>query len=171
MKAKFPTNSRYLSTVVLDRLIPQQYMQCQFSKAVSGRVLPWCKFRPHQSRLTVLWDRCLAIPFSQSRPATKNPSPLHCGRKLFFWAALSEHGGACHFGPLPSLPWPLRLVRQRLISFLDLFCAAFLFFFFPTLEPSIYGPSRGLSQKIFAFFSFVEHPLKKINTYFSPSSK
>ena len=20
---------------------------------------------------------------------------------------LSEHGGACHFGPLPSLPWPL----------------------------------------------------------------
>ena len=32
----------------------------------------------------------------------------------------------CHFGPLPPLPWPLGHVR--LISFLGLVCAAFLFF-------------------------------------------
>jgi len=51
---------------------------------------------------------------------------LLCGRKLFFWAALSEHGGACHFGPLSPLPWPLGHVR--LISFLGLVCAALLFF-------------------------------------------
>jgi hypothetical protein len=31
---------------------------------------------------------------------------------------------ACHFGPLPSLPWPLGHVR--LISFLSLVCAAAL---------------------------------------------
>jgi hypothetical protein len=51
-------------------------------------------------------------------------SPLLCGWKLFFWAALPEHGGACHFGPLPSLPWPLGHVR--LISVLRLVCAALL---------------------------------------------
>jgi len=52
--------------------------------------------------------------------------PLLCGWKLFFWAALSEHGGACHFGPLPSLPWPLGHVRQS--SYLVLVCAALLFY-------------------------------------------
>jgi len=39
------------------------------------------------------------------------------GFRLFFEAALSEHGGACHFGPLTSLPWPLGHVR--LIGSLD----------------------------------------------------
>jgi len=44
-------------------------------------------------------------------------SPLLCGRKLIFLAALSEHRGACYFGPLsPLLPWPLGHVC--LISFL-----------------------------------------------------
>ena len=52
--------------------------------------------------------------------------PLLCGWKLFFGAALSERGGACHFGPLQSLPWPLGHVR--LIRFLGLVCAALLFF-------------------------------------------
>jgi len=39
---------------------------------------------------------------------------------------LSEHGGACHFGSLPPLPWPLGHVR--LISFLGKVYAALLFF-------------------------------------------
>ena len=43
---------------------------------------------------------------------------------IFFWAALSEHGGACHFESLPPLPWPFGNVR--LVSFLGLVCAALL---------------------------------------------
>ena len=50
--------------------------------------------------------------------------------------------GACHFGPLQSLPWPLGHVR--LISFLGLVCADLLF----SLHVSHLIPApRGLSQK------------------------
>ena len=63
---------------------------------------------------------------SSGSPEGLRCSPLLCRWKLFFWAALSEHGGACNFGPLPPLPWPLGHVR--LISFLGLVCAALLFF-------------------------------------------
>jgi len=52
---------------------------------------------------------------SSGSPEGLRCSPLLCGRELFFLAALSEHGGACHFGPLTPLPWPLGHVR--LISF------------------------------------------------------
>ena len=49
---------------------------------------------------------------------------------------------ACHFGPLPSLPWPLGHVR--LISFLGLVCAALLFF--STCKSSNSGPSGPVSK-------------------------
>ena len=54
----------------------------------------------------------------------------------------NEHGGACHFGPLPPLPWSLGHVR--LISFLGLVCAALLFF--STCWSSNSGPSGPVSN-------------------------
>ena len=51
--------------------------------------------------------------------------PSSAGGNSYF-ELLSEHGGACHLGPLPPLPWSLGHVR--LISFLGLVCAALLFF-------------------------------------------
>jgi len=63
---------------------------------------------------------------SSGSPERLRCSPLLFGRKLFVLAALSEHGGACHFGPLPSLPLPLGHVR--LIGFLGLVALLFISF-------------------------------------------
>ena len=64
---------------------------------------------------------------SSGSPAKFRGSPLLCGRKLFFWPALSEHGRAGLFGPLSPLPWPLGHVR--LISFLVWVWAALFFLY------------------------------------------
>jgi hypothetical protein len=44
---------------------------------------------------------------------------------IFFWAALSEHGGACHF--MDCYHQFHGYLGGRLISFLDFTCAALLF--------------------------------------------
>ena len=55
------------------------------------------------------WASCTTISVAFS---------FQCGTSTW------EMKKACHFGPLPSLPWPLGHVR--LISFLSLVCAAAL---------------------------------------------
>ena len=99
-------------------------------KPCSGRKLAR-KWRHAIARgwATLLLDRLRDFVVAPSSAGGNSSFELH--------SQSTEHGGACQFGPLPSLPWPLG--RVRLISFLGLVCAALLFF--SACWPSNSGPS------------------------------
>ena len=89
-------------------------------------------------------------------PERLHSSPLFFGRTLFFWAALTGHGGVWHFRPLSTLSWTFGHVC--LISFLV--CAPLLFI--SICWPSNSSPSGSIIQSNLISGPVSEHEEKKL---------
>jgi len=107
------------------RLVAFAFPALQFGNALRhSTTLAFRKFWAGAYTQMGSWNCSGMGDSSFGSPARLRCSTLLCGWKLFFWPALSEHGGTCHFGPLLSLLWPLGHVH--LIRVLDLVYAAFV---------------------------------------------